>query len=317
MISSSRSKMWKVASLGLIVLVALAFAGLLAGCGSSTTTTTAAPAGNATTLAPETTVAPETTAPPTTTAAVSDVILASTTSTQDSGLFDVLIPAFEKDNPQYKVKVVAVGTGEALKLGETKDADVLLVHAKAKEEEFIKNGFGKERRDVMYNDFLIVGPQSDPAKVKGSASVADALKTIAAAKAPFVTRADESGTAVKEAGLWKAAGITPKGDWYMATGQGMGDSLKVASEKQAYILTDRATYLNLKPSLDLVPIVEGDKALFNQYGVIVVTGAKNEAGGQAFFDWILSPAAQEGVIKTYGTDKFGEPLFIPNANAQK
>lgn len=298
------SMLWLTAAMMLV----LGLAAAVAGCGGGTTTTTAAPAETTTSMASETT------APPTTAVQVSDIILASTTSTQDSGLFDELIPAFERDNPQYKVKVVAVGTGEALKLGETKDADVLLVHAKASEEEFVKNRFGKERRDVMYNDFLIVGAAADPAKVKGMPVVADALAKIAEAKAAFVTRADKSGTATKEASLWKAAGMTPEGAWYMATGQGMGDSLKVAGEKQAYILTDRATYLSLKDTLDLVPTVEGDKALFNQYGVIVVTGAKNEAGGQAFFDWILSPAAQEGVIKTYGTEKFGQPLFIPNAS---
>jgi len=297
------SVLWLTAAMVLV----LGLTAALAGCGGSTTTTTAASAETTTN------VAPETTAPPTTAVQVSDVVLSSTTSTQDSGLFDVLIPAFEKDNPQYKVKVVAVGTGEALKLGETKDADVLLVHAKKLEEEFIKNGFGIERKDVMYNDFLIVGPASDPAKIKGAAVAGDALKAIAAAKATMITRADKSGTATKEATLWTAAGITPSGSWYQATGQGMGESLKVASEKKAYILTDRATYLNLKGGLDLVPLAEGDKALANQYGVIVVKGAKNQAGGQAFFDWILSPAAQEGVIKTYGVEKFGQPLFIPNA----
>jgi tungstate transport system substrate-binding protein len=296
------SVLWLSAAVVLIVGLAPA----LAGCGSSTTTTTTAPAESTTSMAPATT------APPTTAVQVSDVVLASTTSTQDSGLFDVLIPAFEKDNPQYKVKVIAVGSGEAIKLGETKDADVLLVHSPAAEVAFVKAGFGAERKDVMYNDFLIVGPASDPAKIKGTPLTADALKAIAAAKATFITRADKSGTATKEATLWKAAGVTPSGDWYQATGQGMGESLKVASEKKAYILTDRATYLNLKAGLDLVPLVEGDKALNNQYGVIVVTGAKNEAGGQAFFDWILSPAGQE-VIKTYGVEKYGQPLFIPNA----
>jgi tungstate transport system substrate-binding protein len=296
------SVLWLSAAVVLIVGLSAA----LAGCGSSTTTTTVAPAESTTSMAPATT------APPTTAVQVSDVVLASTTSTQDSGLFDVLIPAFEKDNPQYKVKVIAVGSGEAIKLGETKDADVLLVHSPAAEVAFVKAGFGAERQDVMYNDFLIVGPASDPAKIKGTPVAADALKAIAAAKATFITRADKSGTATKEATLWKAAGVTPSGDWYQATGQGMGESLKVASEKKAYILTDRATYLNLKAGLDLVPLVEGDKALNNQYGVIVVTGAKNEAGGQAFFDWILSPAGQE-VIKTYGVEKYGQPLFIPNA----
>lgn len=295
------SVLWLAAA----VLLVLGLSAALLGCGGGTTTTTAVPAAT-------TSLAPATTAPPTTTVQVSDMVLASTTSTQDSGLFDVLIPAFEKDNPQYKVKVVAVGSGEALKLGETKDADVLLVHSPAAEVAFIKAGFGVERKDVMYNDFLIVGSASDPAKIKGMPVAADALKAIAAAKATMITRADKSGTATKEATLWKAAGVTPSGAWYQTTGQGMGESLKVASEKKAYILTDRATYLNLKGTLDLVPLVEGDKALNNQYGVIVVTGAKNEAGGQAFFDWILSSAGQE-VVKTYGVEKYGQPLFIPNA----
>lgn len=296
------SMLWLTAAMMLV----LGLAAAVAGCGGGTTTTTAAPAETTTSMASETT------APPTTAVQVSDVVLASTTSTQDSGLFDVLIPAFETDNPQYKIKVIAVGSGEAIKLGETKDADVLLVHSPAAEKAFIAAGFGAERQDVMYNDFLIVGPTSDPAKIKGTAVATDSLKAISDAKATFITRADKSGTATKEATLWKAAAVTPSGDWYQATGQGMGESLKVASEKKAYILTDRATYLNLKDSLDLVPLVEGDKALNNQYGVIVVTGAKNEAGGQAFFDWILSAAGQ-GVIKTYGVEKYGQPLFIPNA----
>ena len=290
-------------------VAAVLIVGLLAalvGCGRSTTVTTAAPAETTTSAAPETT------APPTTAVQVSDMVLASTTSTQDSGLFDVLIPAFETDNPQYKVKVIAVGSGEAIKMGETKDADVLLVHSPAAEKKFVEDGFATERKDVMYNDFLIVGPASDPAKIKGTPVAADALKAISDAQATMITRDDKSGTATKEATLWKQAGVTPSGAWYQATGQGMGESLKVASEKQGYILTDRATYLNLNDSLDLVPLVEGDKALYNQYGVIVVTGANNEAGGQAFSDWIVSPAGQ-GVIETYGVEKYGQPLFIPNA----
>jgi len=290
-------------------VAAVLIVGLLAalvGCGRSTTVTTAAPAETTTSAAPETT------APPTTAVQVSDMVLASTTSTQDSGLFDVLIPAFETDNPQYKVKVIAVGSGEAIKMGETKDADVLLVHSPAAEKKFVEDGFATERKDVMYNDFLIVGPASDPAKIKGTPVAADALKAISDAQATMITRDDKSGTATKEATLWKQAGVTPSGAWYQATGQGMGESLKVASEKQGYILTDRATYLNLNDSLDLVPLVEGDKALYNQYGVIVVTGANNEAGGQAFSDWIVSPAGQ-GVIETYGVEKYGQPLFIPTA----
>lgn len=254
-------------------------------------------------------------------AAPTELVLASTTSTQDSGLFDELIPAFEKAKPGYKVKVVAVGTGEALKLGETKDADVLLVHAKADEEKFISAGFGKERKDVMYNDFVIVGPTTDPAGVKGSADTTAAVLAIqkagAAGKATFVSRGDDSGTHKKELKLWGAAKITtptPSADkWYLSTGQGMGETLKVTAEKGGYTLVDRATYLSMKESLpQLTIIAEKDKGLLNQYGVIVVTGAKNEAAGQAFFDWVLSPEGQK-VIGEYGVAKYGQPLFVPNA----
>ncbi len=250
----------------------------------------------------------------------SEVILASTTSTQDSGLFDELIPAFEQANPEFMVKVVAVGTGEAIALGETKDADVLLVHAKADEEEFVAAGFGVERKDVMYNDFIIVGPASDPAKVKGSADTNAAMTAIQkageAGDAAFITRGDDSGTHKKELKLWDGAGIAaPTADaqkWYESTGQGMGDTLKIASEKQGYTLADRATYLSMKDALDLEIIYEKDDALLNQYGVIVVTDAKNQAGGQAFADWIVSAEGQ-GVIGEFGVEKFGEPLFVPNA----
>jgi tungstate transport system substrate-binding protein len=253
-------------------------------------------------------------------AAVTEVVLASTTSTQDSGLFDVLIPAFEKAFPQYKVKVIAVGTGEALKLGETKDADVLLVHAKADEEKFVANGFGTERKDVMYNDFLIVGPAADPAGVKASADTTAAMlalqKAGKAGKAVFVSRGDDSGTQKKELKLWAASGITtptPEADkWYLSTGQGMGETLKVASEKAGYTLVDRATYLSMKDTLDLTIAREGDKGLLNQYGVIVVTDAKNSAGGQAFADWIVSADGQK-VAGEYGVAKYGQQLFIPNA----
>jgi tungstate transport system substrate-binding protein len=255
------------------------------------------------------------------TAKPTEVVLASTTSTQDSGLFDVLIPAFEEANPEYVVKVVAVGTGEAIKLGEQKDADVLLVHAKASEEQFVADGYGVARYDVMYNDFIILGPASDPAGVKGSADALAAMQAIAAAgeagKAEFVSRGDDSGTHKAELKLWKAASVTPTptpeaNTWYIETGQGMGETLKIASEKQAYTIADRATYLSMKDALDLVIVFEKDPALYNQYGVIVVTDAKNQAGGQAFEDWILSDEGQQ-VISEYGTDKFGQPLFIPNA----
>ena len=253
--------------------------------------------------------------------APTEVVLASTTSTQDSGLFDVLIPAFEKALPRYKVKVIAVGTGEALKLGETKDADLLLVHAKADEEKFVANGFGVERQDVMYNDFLLVGPVSDPAGIKGSADTTAAMIAIKkagdAGKATFVSRGDDSGTNKKELKMWGAAKITtptPDADsWYLSTGQGMGETLKVANEKAAYTLVDRATFLSSrKANPDLVVLYEKDKGLLNQYGVIVVTDAKNQSAGQAFADWILSAKGQK-VVGEFGVTEFGQQLFVPNA----
>lgn len=241
-----------------------------------------------------------------------DLILASTTSTQDSGLFDVLIPAFEEAHPEYKVNVIAKGTGEALELGQNKDADVLLVHAKAKEEAFVADGYGTKRADVMYNDFIIVGPAADPAGVKGVATAAEALKKISDAGAAFISRGDDSGTHTAEKKLWEGAGVTPAGSWYNSAGKGMGDVLTMASELAGYTLTDRATYLNMKNDLQLDILCEGDTVLFNQYGVIPVTDATNMDGAQAFADWIVSDEAQ-AVIAEYGVEKFGAPLFFPNA----
>ncbi|MDZ4178622.1 MAG: substrate-binding domain-containing protein [Coriobacteriia bacterium] len=243
---------------------------------------------------------------------VTDVVLASTTSTDDSGLFEVLIPAFEDANPQFKVSVVAVGTGQALEIGRAKDADALLVHAKADEETFVAEGYGIERKDVMYNDFVIVGPPADPAGVKGSDDAAAALTAISQGGHAFASRGDDSGTHKKELSLWKAASIEPAGDWYDSIGQGMGDTLTFASESEAYTLADRATYLAMRDKLELEIIVEGDTALFNQYGVIVVTDASNLEGAQAFFDWVLSAEGQ-AVIADFGVETYGEPLFIPNA----
>lgn len=242
-----------------------------------------------------------------------DLILASTTSTQDSGLFDVLIPAFEKDNPAYKVKVIAVGSGEAMKLGEKKDADVLLVHSKASEEKFVADGFGINRKAVMHNDFVIVGPENDPAGIKGVTSAADAFAKIAAAKAVFVSRGDDSGTHNKEKSVWTSATVEPKGQaWYLSTGQGMGETLKIAVEKLGYTLVDRATWLTAKDSLpDLTLLVEGDKKLFNPYSVIEVVGAKNTEGAKAFSDWITGSAGQK-VIGDFGADKFGQQIFVPD-----
>ncbi len=290
-----------------VALVALGLAALgLAGCGgASESTTTSAPAASESTTTSEAT---------TTTVEKSEIILASTTSTQDSGLFDVLLPAFTKAYPQYTVNVIAVGTGEALKLGEQKDADVLLVHAPASEKEFIANGFGTERRLVMYNDFVLVGPESDPAGVKGTTDAAAAFAKIAAAKARFISRGDDSGTNKKELQVWNAASVEPGGEWYESIGQGMADALRIASERQGYTLSDRATYLSLEEGLQLVVVVEGDKVLFNQYGVIPVTDATNGQGAQDFANWITSPEGQ-AVIKDYGVEKFGQPLFVPNAGA--
>jgi tungstate transport system substrate-binding protein len=264
---------------------------------------------------------PATTPTDTTAATPTEFVLASTTSTQDSGLFDVLIPAFEKANPGYKVKVIAVGTGEALKLGETKDADVLLVHAKADEEKFVAAGFGKQRNDVMYNDFVLVGSEADPAGVKAAADITATMNGIRDAgvsgNTVFVSRGDDSGTHKKELKLWVAAGVeptpTPEADkWYLSTGQGMGETLKITSEKQGYTLVDRATFLSMKDAVDLVILREGDKDLLNQYGVIVVTGAKNEAAGQTFADWVLSAEGQKA-IGDFGVEQYGQQLFVPNA----
>ena len=301
----------KLKNLALLLAIALAVVGLVfavAGCGSSTTTTTAAPV--ATTQAATTTSEAATT----TTAAVAktDLVLASTTSTKDSGLFDVLIPAFEKDYPMYNTKVVAVGSGEALKMGETGDADVLLVHSPAAEEKFMADGFGVDRHAVMYNDFIIVGPTSDPAGIKGMTVAADAFTKIADTKSTFFTRGDDSGTHAKELTIWKAAGIIPSGDWYVKTGQGMGETLTVADQKSGYTLSDRATYLAKKDSLpNTVILVEGDKALFNQYHVITVKGAKNAQGATDFYNWIITPPVQKDIIGTYGVEKYGQAALHP------
>lgn len=242
----------------------------------------------------------------------SDLILASTTSTQDSGLFDVLIPAFEAAHP-YRVKVIAVGSGEALRLGETGDADVLLVHSPVAEEAFVQKGYGVERKAVMYNDFIIVGPASDPAKIKGMTDAAKAFIAIAKAQALFFSRGDQSGTHTKELSIWEAAGIQPQGDWYQSTGQGMGATLTIADQSGGYTLTDRATYLSMRNSLDLAVLLKGDEALFNQYHVITVKNARNPKGAESFMNWIVSSEVQQGLIATFGVDKFGQPLFVPNA----
>lgn len=244
-----------------------------------------------------------------------DLILATTTSTQDSGLLDVLIPAFEQKTG-FKVKTVAVGTGQALKMGEEGNADVLLVHAPASEKTFMENGFGSERILVMHNDFILVGPAADPAGVKGSGSSPEAFAKIAAAQAAFVSRGDDSGTHKKELDLWKKANLTPEGDWYIESGQGMGATLKIASEKSAYTLTDRATYLANKDTLGLEILLEGDAALLNVYSVIPVNPAKwpkvNVEGANAFAQYLVSPEGQ-ALIGEFGKEKYGQALFTPDA----
>lgn len=244
------------------------------------------------------------------------LILATTTSTQDSGLLDVLVPMFEKESG-YTVQTVAVGTGEALKMGEDGNADVLLVHAPASEVTFMQGGNGQDRMLVMHNDFIIVGPASDPAGIKGLSPV-EALKAIHAAGAPFVTRGDDSGTHKKELSLWAKTGVDPKGAaWYIETGQGMGASLTVASEKEAYILTDRATYLANQANLRLEILLEGDNSLLNVYHVITVNPEKypklNYQGALAFAKFMTS-ASTQSVIASFGLDKYGQPLFYPDAD---
>ncbi len=248
-------------------------------------------------------------------AASKTVILATTTSTQDSGLLDVLVPLFEKESG-FQVKTISVGSGQAMKMGEKGEADVLLVHSPDAEKKFMNDGFGATRRLVMHNDFIIVGPAADPAKIKG-AGAADALKRIASAGAVFASRGDNSGTHAKEKGLWKVAAITPDGQkWYQQTGLGMGQTLNVAAEKKGYAITDRATYLSLKKSLGLEILVEGDGKLLNVYHVIELKSAKwpkvNAQGGRAFADFMVAKKTQE-IIGRFGVEKFGAPLFFPDA----
>lgn len=241
--------------------------------------------------------------------------MATTTSTENTGLLDHLLPAFEKKY-NCKVQVLSMGTGKALKAARDGNVDVILVHDKDAELEFVAQGWGTERREIMYNDFLILGPESDPAGVRGMDSAADALAALAAAQAPFVSRGDDSGTHRKELDLWKSKSIQPSGSWYMEAGQGMEDTLRIADQKTAYVLTDRGTYLALRKKLTLTPLVEGDPELFNLYGVIPVNAAKhpgvkiNTDLAVKFADWLASPEAQ-ALIGGFKVD--GEVLFHPLA----
>lgn len=244
-----------------------------------------------------------------------DVILATTTSTYDSGLLDVLIPDFESQS-QFNIKPIAVGTGKALAMAERGEADVLLVHAPPAEKALVESGVVTRRSLVMHNFFLIVGPIDDPGRVAAAASATNAMRYIAAAGALFISRGDDSGTHKMELSLWQSAGIIPEGRWYQESGQGMGATLRIASEKAAYTLTDHGTYLALRKNLDLTPVLGADPSLLNIYSVLELDGDRfpgvNTAGGKAFAEYLLSPRAQM-LIEKFGIDKFGEPLFIPDA----
>ena len=254
---------------------------------------------------------------PTVSAQQKNIILATTTSTQDTGLLDVLIPIFEKKTG-YFVKTIAVGSGQAMAMGQKGEADVLLVHSPDAEVKFIAQGYGINRRLVMHNDYIIAGPGKDPAGIKGMKSTVEAFKKIAARKSLFMSRGDNSGTNAKEKAIWKAAGIDPeKEKWYQQTGLGMGQTLNVASEKGAYTLADRGTYLALKKMLGLDIMAEGDAILLNIYHVIEINPAKwpkvNAAGAKAFADFMVSKEVQD-IVKVFGADKYGSPLFFPDAD---
>jgi len=261
-------------------------------------------------------VTPVTAAPP----KLKNIILSTTTSTQDSGLLDVLIPIFEKKTG-YFVKTIAVGSGQAMAMGQKGEADVLLVHSPASEKKFVAEGYGINRRLIMHNDFIVVGTKSDPAKIKGTKAAVEAFKKIAASGAIFMSRGDNSGTHSKEKEIWKTAGIKAEEQkWYQQTGLGMGQTLSVAAEKKSYTLADRGTYLALKKNLGLDILTEGDAILLNIYHVIEVNPAKwpkvNVAGAKAFADFMVSKQTQK-IIKTFGVDKFGSPLFFPDAGKKE
>jgi tungstate transport system substrate-binding protein len=248
------------------------------------------------------------------------LILATTTSTQDTGLLDVLVPVFEK-KAGYFVKTIAVGSGQAMAMGKKGEADVLLVHSPAAEKEFMEGGFGVDRRLVMHNDFVIIGPADDPAKIKGLKSAAEAFRKIAAAKALFISRGDNSGTHAKEKQIWKVAGVKYEGEkWYQQTGLGMGQTLNVAAEKDGYALTDRGTYLAFAKTLKLNLLVQGDAVLLNIYHVMEVNPKKwpkvNFTGAKAFADFMVSKGTQE-IIRNFGVDKYGSPLFFPDAGKKE
>ena len=244
-----------------------------------------------------------------------DIILVTTTSTQDSGLLDELVPAFERDSG-YRVKTLAIGTGQALAMAARGEADVALVHAPELEERYMERGAFSRRRAVMHNDFVLLGPATDPAAIRGTDDVGAAFAAIAAAGAPFVSRGDSSGTHRRELGIWQLTNVDRSGDWYLEAGQGMGATLMIASERQAHSLTDRGTYLAFAERLDLELLVEGDAALVNPYHVMEVNAGRtpkvNAEGARAFADFLVAPGTQ-AVIGSFGTERYGSPLFFPDA----
>ena len=304
-----------LAHLLILMLVALA---LLAGCGD------APAAGTAQQLSPGGTASQSTAAPAATIAPTSiprtgnskDIILSTTTSTQDSGLLDVLIPQFQQQSG-YRVKTIAVGSGAAIALGQRGESDVVLAHAPENEKQFVESGAGINRQLVMFNDFILVGPADDPAGVKGKSGALDAMRAIADAKATFISRGDKSGTHQLEQKLWKAANLTPSGQgWHMESGSGMGQTLQIADQRTAYTISDRATYLAFKDKLGLVIALEGDPQLLNIYHVIAVNPERfpqvNKAGAEALIQFLLAPETQQ-TIRSFGQDKYGQALFTPCA----
>jgi len=290
----------------LLVLLLLASLLVLAGCGPE----------DAADPTPEETAAEEEAEEEAPAGEGGELVLATTTSTENSGLLAEIIPVFE-DEYGVTVDVIAMGTGQALQLGEDGNADVLMVHARALEDAFMEAGHGIRREDLMYNDFVIAGPPEDPAGVEGVEDAAAAFAQIAEAKAPFVSRGDESGTHTKEKAIWQAAEIDPEGDWYISAGQGMGAVLTMADEQIAYTLSDRATYLaRTLEGTELVILVEGDPILFNPYGVIAVNPDKgeqiNNELANTFIDWLISVPTQE-MIGEFGAEQFGAPLFTPDS----
>jgi len=243
---------------------------------------------------------------------VERVIVATTTSVEDSGLLDVLIPAFEADNPEYSIQYMAVGSGQALELGRRRDVDLIIAHSPADELQFMKEGHGIDRRPVMHNEFVLVGPPTDPAGIRDEADVTAAFRAIAGSRSPFISRGDDSGTHRREVSIWNAAGITPAGEWYVVAGVGMGDALRIASERGAATLSDIATYLYSRDRLDLVILSRGDPRLVNSYSVIRVSDATAAEGALKFADWLTGRSAQE-LIAGFGIEQVGQPLFVPDA----